>query len=141
MKSRIMYVELKTGYSDNGPAWIGKAFFSKSSKTIYFNGKAFKGGRRELISGDLYWISGVKKDGTDRHWAGGGKISIDKSVVKEYLEFIGNKSLPKNKFEVVELNNNPPKEEIKGIENQKLEKRLEVLFQNESYYNNAQKEL
>ena len=88
MKIRIMYVELKTGYNDNGPAWIGNAYFSKSGKTIYFNGKAFHGGRRELISGDLYWISGVKKDGTDRHWAGGGKISIDKSVVKAYLEFV-----------------------------------------------------
>lgn len=26
-RSRIMYVELKSAYSDNGPAWIGRVFF------------------------------------------------------------------------------------------------------------------
>jgi len=85
MKSKLMYVELKTGYNDNGPAWIGNAFFSKTGKTIYFNGKVFLKGERhssgnhlEYITGDSYWISGIKKDGNDRHWAGNGKINIDK---------------------------------------------------------------
>lgn len=40
MKSKIMYIELKTGYSDNGPAWIGMVEFSKSGKTVYFDNKA-----------------------------------------------------------------------------------------------------
>jgi hypothetical protein len=78
MKSRLMYVELKTGYSDKGPAWIGRAFFSKTGKTIYFNGLVFLKGERhsagnhlEYITGDSYWVSGVKKDRKDRHWAGG----------------------------------------------------------------------
>ena len=61
MKSRLMYVELKTGYSDNGPAWIGRASFSKTGRTIYFNGQAFQGGRiggnhYELESKDIYWM-------------------------------------------------------------------------------------
>jgi hypothetical protein len=43
MKQKLFYVELKTAYSDNGPAWIGKAFFSKSGQTIYFNGLVLKG--------------------------------------------------------------------------------------------------
>ena len=34
----IRYIELKTGFSDRGPAWIGKVVFSKSGQTIYFNG-------------------------------------------------------------------------------------------------------
>ena len=34
----LMYIELKTGYSDDGPAWIGYVKTSKSKKTIYFNG-------------------------------------------------------------------------------------------------------
>lgn len=41
MKSRIMYIEHKTGQSDKGKTWIGKVEFSKSGKTIYFNGLAF----------------------------------------------------------------------------------------------------
>jgi hypothetical protein len=31
-----MYIELKTGYQDNGPAWIGRVKFSKTGQTIYF---------------------------------------------------------------------------------------------------------
>ncbi|MHA4812553.1 hypothetical protein ACX0G9_30955 [Flavitalea flava] len=125
MKPRLMYVELKTGFNDDGPAWIGKAFFSKTGKTIYFNGKAFQGGRiggnhHEVESRDIYWISGIKKDGSDRHWAGSGKIKIDKSVVLEYLAITREQVLLKSKFEIVELDNNPPKEAMTEIANRKL---------------------
>ena len=37
-----MYIELKTGYSDDGPAWIGYVQTSKTRKTIYFNDHAFQ---------------------------------------------------------------------------------------------------
>lgn len=30
-------MELKSGYSDNGPAWTGRVEFSKSGQTIYFD--------------------------------------------------------------------------------------------------------
>ena len=33
----IKYIELKTGYNDDGPAWIGNVKESKSGKTVYFN--------------------------------------------------------------------------------------------------------
>ena len=125
MKSRLMYVELKSGFNDDGPAWIGMASFSKTGRTIYFNGQAFQGGRiggnhQEVESGETYWISGVKKDGADRHWAGSGKIKIDKAVISEYLSIIKKDELPKNKFEIVELNNTAPKELVKEITNQKI---------------------
>ncbi len=42
MKHSIRYIELKTGYDDNGPAWIAKITYSKSRKTIYFNRKKLK---------------------------------------------------------------------------------------------------
>jgi hypothetical protein len=120
-----MYVELKTGYNDDGPAWIGKAFFSKTGRTTYFNGLVFLKGERnsggnhlEYDSGDSYWISGIKKDGGDRHWAGGGKIQIDKNVVAEYLEITKLSKLPPN-IELTELNNSPPKEQFNIIENRK----------------------
>ncbi|MEO6851887.1 MAG: mannose-1-phosphate guanylyltransferase [Mucilaginibacter sp.] len=126
MKSRLMYVELKTGHSDDGPAWIGKALFSKTGKSVYFNGLAFQkysrggGNHCEVLSGDYYWISGIKKRGTNRHWAGHGKIKIDKGTVDEYLEIKELSILPENKFEIVELDNDPPIKKINELMNLKF---------------------
>ena len=32
----LKYIELKTGYSDDGPAWIGRVKMSRSGRTVYF---------------------------------------------------------------------------------------------------------
>jgi hypothetical protein len=124
MRQKLMFVELKTGYSDNGPAWIGKVFFSKSGQTIYFNGITLKGSGkgncREIESGDIYWTSGIKKNGEDRHWAGDGKIKIDRSIVMDYLKEIGQKELPKNKFILMDFDNNPQIDKTNKLENQKI---------------------
>lgn len=122
MKQQIVYVELKQDHS--GPAWIGYAQFSKSGQTVYFNGKIL--GKRQSIHGNHfdietdqeYWISGVKKNGQDRHWAGGGKIHIDESVIQDYLKIINASELPKNKFITTVLNNIPNKELSREIENE-----------------------
>lgn len=103
-----MYIELKTRYQDNGPAWIGRAKFSKSGHTVYFNGKALKrssgqsmqGNHFDMETGEEYWVSGVKKDGSDRHWSGSGKIKIDDRVVDEYLAIVGQKQLDTSRFEI-----------------------------------------
>jgi hypothetical protein len=102
-----MYIELKTGYNDNGPAWIGQVKFSQSGRTVYFNGHALKrsgggGGSNhyDLETSDGYWVSGIKKDGTDRHWAGSGKIMIEARVVDEYLKLTGEDKLDTSRFEV-----------------------------------------
>ena len=34
--NNLMYIELKTGYSDDGPAWIGYVKTSKSKKILTF---------------------------------------------------------------------------------------------------------
>lgn len=64
MKQELKYIELKSGYGDNGPAWIGYLEFSKSGKTTYFNDQAFSGsghgGCHDLETGDIYWITGIK---------------------------------------------------------------------------------
>ena len=63
----IMYIELKTGYSDDGPAWIGYVKTSKTKKTIYFNDHAFQkyngsySNYVDIENGDEYWISGLKR--------------------------------------------------------------------------------
>ena len=105
----IRYIELKSGYSDNGPAWIGKVKVSKTGKTVYFNDRAFQrhkgifGNFIDIETGEEYWISGVKKDGTDRHWAGNGKIIIDEKIIDQYLTEVGESSLDKTRFLVQEI--------------------------------------
>lgn len=114
----IKYIELKTGYNDDGPAWIGKVKISRSGNTIYFNDHAFQkhrgisGNFIDIESGDEYWISGVKKNGEDRHWAGNGKIVIDSKIVPEYLSIVGDKELNKNKFIVKTIEDVFPIERI-----------------------------
>lgn len=103
-----MYIELKSNYSDDGPAWISHVIFSKSGRTIYFNGKALKkiAGRGigsnyyDLESGDEYWISGVKKRGTNRHWAGTGKIQLDVNVVTDFLHHTGQREVDRQQYEI-----------------------------------------
>lgn len=95
MINNLMYIELKTGYSDDGPAWIGYVKISKSKKTIYFNDHAFQknignyANYIDIENGNKYWISGLKKEESNRHWAGYGKIMIDRRAVNEYLFLIG----------------------------------------------------
>jgi hypothetical protein len=128
MSKRLMYVELKSGYSDNGPAWIGLVSFSRTMTTIYFNNRAFKKGRGagsnfyDIETGDNYWISGVKKNGEDRHWAGNGKILIDKIVVDEYLRITEEDALDKARFEIIEIIETRDKQDFVDLEHQVKEK-------------------
>lgn len=123
MKPELIYVELKSGYSDNGPAWIGNGFYNRTRKTVYFNGQVFcrskgsSGNHIDLETGEEYWISGIKKNGTDRHWTGSGVVKIDKSVIDEYLQLRDLTSLTKGKYEIVMLNNEPATETSKKLEN------------------------
>jgi hypothetical protein len=115
MQTELIYVELKSGYNDNGPAWIGNGIYNRTRKTVYFNGQVLRrshgvtGNHIDIETGEEYWISGVKKNGTDRHWAGSGPIKIDKSVIEDYLSLRGLAGLRKGKYEVVALNNEPSK--------------------------------
>jgi hypothetical protein len=107
----LRYIELKSGHSDNGPAWIGYAKYSQTGRTIYFNGRGLmrlKGQRRgesggnyvDMETGESFWVSGVKKNGEDRHWAGSGKVLVEAAAVPEYLRTIGAKTLDRSRCEV-----------------------------------------
>jgi hypothetical protein len=73
--TRIMYIEFKSGHGDRGPARIGRVTFSKTGRTIYYGDKKFlaiggsgiNGNYIDVNTNTEYWISGPKKDGTDRH--------------------------------------------------------------------------
>jgi hypothetical protein len=106
----LKYIELKSEYNDDGPAWIGHVTLSKSGRTVYFNGKAFKravhgalgGNYFDLDTRDIYWISGIKKRGLNRHWAGSGKITIEAAAVDEYLRLTQATELDRARFLVSE---------------------------------------
>ena len=130
MRNEIKYLEIKSGFSNNGNACIGLVSFSKSGKTIYFDGKAFQslngtgisGNYFELESGNEYWISGVKKNMSDRHQFGGGIIFVEKRILSDYLQIIGKTELSKTGYELIEVNTEIPIERINELENSQLEK-------------------
>ena len=123
MNLQLKYIELKTGHAHNGPAWIGYIEPSKSGKTIYFNGKALNGNGHGACSDketrEIYWVSGIKKNGRDRHWYGNGKIQIDKNAIKEYLSIMGLDKLDPRKYIEVEIPKTD-KSKFTEIENAKL---------------------
>jgi hypothetical protein len=107
----LRYIELKSGHSDNGPAWIAYLEQSKTGRTVYFNGRGLmklKGQRRgagggnyvDMETGESFWVSGVKKDGEDRHWAGSGRVLVEAAAVSEYLQTIKAGKLDSSRCEV-----------------------------------------
>ncbi len=126
----LRYVELKTGNADNGPAWIARVTVSRSGRTVYFGSKALKcakgGGLSssnyyDLETGEAYWLSGVKKDGSDRHWAGSGPILIEPSAVAEYLRITGVHELPPH-IHVGDDLPRPDPSRFVALENERLER-------------------
>jgi hypothetical protein len=123
----LRYIELKTGYADNGPAWIARVVLSRSGRTVYFGRKALKrgngvdGNHYDIVTGEWYWVSGVKKSGRDRHWAGSGRVSIETSAVAEYLAEVGVPMLDASRFQVVEDLPDPDPQAFVERENETLE--------------------
>ncbi len=54
----------------------------------------------DMETGESFWVSGVKKNGEDRHWAGSGKVLIEEAAVSDYLKTIGAKTLNTSRCEV-----------------------------------------
>ena len=92
-----MYIEGKAGEL-TGSARIGRVTFSKTGKTIYYNGQrfrslkgdGFKANYYDVDTGEDYWISGPKKNGADRLYGERLPIKIDEDVAEEYWTTIRN---------------------------------------------------
>lgn len=90
-KTRIMYIEDKSDGLD-GPARIGRVTFSKSGRSIHYDGRTFqsldgsgfKANYFDVETGDHFWISGPRKDGADRLYGGSKPVEIDADVEREY---------------------------------------------------------
>ncbi|NCB27897.1 MAG: 1-deoxy-D-xylulose-5-phosphate synthase [Bacteroidia bacterium] len=86
--TRIMWIESKDGLA--GPARIGRVTFSKSRKSINYQGKTFhtlagqgfKANYADVETGEEYWISGCHKDGRDALYS--TDVEIDEDVREEY---------------------------------------------------------
>lgn len=109
MKTRVMYIELKEpnnrlnrGALSNF-ARIGKVSFSKTGKTIYYDGrtfrslkgKGFKANYFEVDTKEKYWISGCRRDGQDRLYNERLPIEIDEEIREEY--WLGIRKLPSHR--------------------------------------------
>jgi hypothetical protein len=53
-----------------------------------------------METAEYFWVSGVKKNGEDRHWAGSGKVLIEAAAVPEYLKAIESTTLDTSRCEV-----------------------------------------
>ncbi|HEX5067033.1 MAG TPA: hypothetical protein VFY49_13020 [Myxococcota bacterium] len=104
----LRYIEKCTGSNHSGPAWIAYVETSRSARAIYFNGCALRAARGVGVigshfdseTGEAYWISGVKKSGSNRHWAGSGHIWIEESAVGEFLALTRKEALDKSLYRV-----------------------------------------
>ena len=75
-----------------GPARIGRVYFSNSRKTLYYQGlvfqslkgSGFKANYFDVENGDHFWISGPKKDRNDRLSGGRKDVEIDADIASEY---------------------------------------------------------
>jgi hypothetical protein len=123
----LKYVELKTGNNDDGPAWIARVRLSKSGRTLYFNGRALKKGVRgaagnymDMATCEVFWVSGVKRNSRDRHWAGTGKVFIEAAAVEAYLAIVELTELDTSRFVVTHAIQETDPADFVEVENRKL---------------------
>lgn len=91
-EKRLMFIENKKGEIDGYRARIGWVTFSKTGKTVYYRNKKLsriKGGgiRGNYFceeTGQEYWISGVKTNGSNLHFAGTSSFHVDADAVDDY---------------------------------------------------------
>ena len=89
---RVMYVENKDGLIDGSPARIGWVRFSKTGRSVYYKGRTLKaiggsgvrGNFMDEESGDEYWVSGVKKRGSNVHALETASVVVDDDATEEY---------------------------------------------------------
>ena len=121
----LRYIELKSGQGDRGPAWIARVKMSRTGTTVYFDDRALKrlrgggvsGNFFDLESGEEFWVSGVKKNGEDRHWAGSGKVLVERSAVEEYLAIRGVDVLDSKQYEITDSVKPTNVQRFKELEN------------------------
>jgi len=84
-------------------------------------GGGISGNHYDIQTGEEYWVSGIKKNGLDRHWAGSGVVAIEVSAVEEYLQLVGVPELDGSTFRVIDDLQRPDPSRFHDLENERLE--------------------
>lgn len=90
MKRQLMYIENKSGDVDGARARVGWVTFSKTGRTVYYQGKSLQraneteGHHLDVENGDEYWVSSVKKPSSNGHYVVPVDIEVDDDALKEY---------------------------------------------------------
>ena len=56
----------------------------------------------DMATGESFWVSGVKKNGEDRHSTGSGRVLVEAAALADYLKAIGAKTLDRSRCEVTD---------------------------------------
>src|SRR5262245_64077484 len=91
-EKRVMYVECKDGDMDGAVARIGWVTFSRSGRSVYYRGRMLtrmkgggvRGNYMDTDAGLEYWVSGVKRKGSNVHWAESAQVQVDEDALEEY---------------------------------------------------------
>lgn len=89
---RVMYLENKDGLLEGARARIGWVSFSKSGRTVYYagrslaaiGGRGIRGNFRDEETGEEFWVSGVKKRGSNVHPGESASVVVDDDALEEY---------------------------------------------------------
>ena len=88
---RVMYLENKAGPIDGAEARIGWVTFSRTGNTVYYRGRTLLRGNMtggnffDEDTHETYWVSGVKKRGSNSHPAERSlNIEVDADALEEY---------------------------------------------------------
>lgn len=95
-----MFVQLKTGHDvDRGPSWIGWVELNRSWGTARHHGRELRRWQSweanfvDVDSGERFWLSGPKRDGTDTRY-GPSTTTVDDDVREVYEAFLLGAALP-----------------------------------------------
>lgn len=90
LSRRLMYVENKHGTIDGVNARIGWVTFSRTGQTVYYRGltltkaNGISGNFMDIESREEYWVSGVKKRGSNVHYAERASVEVDADALEGY---------------------------------------------------------
>jgi len=110
-RHNILYIEKVTkGSNHDDEARIGKVSYSKTGQTIYYKDKKLqkiKGGGassnyKDEATDQEYWVSGIKKEGSNRHRFGSGIVIVDKEAKSEFLKIKGENILNNKNYKFEE---------------------------------------
>jgi hypothetical protein len=100
MATRVMYVQLKTGYNtDAGPAWIRQVKFNRTWKTAYWHGRTLAREQSwdsnfvDVETGERFWLSGPKRNRTDGRYSS-AQPTVDEAAQEAYEAFLDGAALP-----------------------------------------------